>query len=106
MISKEKIEKIVKIIIEKYSPEKIILFGSYANGNPTEDSDVDFLIVKDTELPRYKRSREIRKYLRGLKAPIDLIVYNRDEIEEWKNVKNAFITQIVKNGKVMYEKQI
>ncbi|RLC44808.1 MAG: nucleotidyltransferase domain-containing protein, partial [Candidatus Cloacimonadota bacterium] len=63
MITQKQIEKIVKRIIKHYRPDKIILFGSYAYGNPTEHSDLDLLIVKNSNLPRYKRAREIRKYL-------------------------------------------
>ena len=102
MISKYKINQIIKIIKDNINPEKIILFGSYANGNPDEHSDLDLLIVKDSDVPRYKRGREIRKYLRGIGVPLDIIVYTKDEIDRWKNVEEAFITQIMKNGKVLY----
>ena len=103
MIPQDKIDIVVNTIVEKYSPEKIILFGSYANGTPTEDSDVDLLIIKDTDLPRPKRLREVRKFLRGMKIPLDLIVYNSSEIKKWKDVKQAFITRVLNNGKVLYE---
>ena len=102
MISKSKINQIIKIIKDNINPEKIILFGSYANGNPDEHSDLDLLIVKDSDVPRYKRGKEIRKYLRGIGVPLDIIVYTKDEIDRWKNVEEAFITQIMKNGKVLY----
>ena len=102
MISKYKINQIIKIIKDNINPEKIILFGSYANGNPDEHSDLDLLIVKDSDVPRYKRGKEIRKYLRGIGVPLDIIVYTKDEIDRWKNVEEAFITQIMKNGKVLY----
>lgn len=102
MISQGQIEEITRRIVVNYRPEKIILFGSYAIGNPTEDSDLDLLIVKEQTLPRYKRGREIRKYLRGLKVPVDLIVYTNEEIQNWKDVKTAFITRVIKEGKVLY----
>lgn len=104
MISQKQIQKILKIIVEKYKPEKIILFGSYAYGYPSKDSDLDLLIVKDINLPRYKRAREIRKYLWGITdIPKDIIVYTQKEIDDWAEVKEAFITNIVKNGKILYE---
>ncbi len=105
MIIPKQINKIIKIIIEKYKPDRIILFGSYAYGNPNENSDLDLLIIKDTDLPRYKRAREIRKYLWGItNIPKDIIVYTQKEIDDWKEVKEAFITSIVEKGKVLYEK--
>jgi len=102
----KQIEEIVKRIIDNYKPEKIILFGSYAYGIPTKDSDLDLLIVKDSSLPRPKRAREIRKYLWGIsEIPKDIIVYTQKEIDDWKEVEEAFVTKIVKKGKILYEDQ-
>jgi predicted nucleotidyltransferase len=104
MIMEKQIEDIVKRIVDNYKPEKIILFGSYAYGTPKKDSDLDLLIVKESDLPRYKRAREIRKLLWGIsEIPKDIIVYTQNEIDDWKEVEEAFITQIVKDGKVLYE---
>lgn len=50
-----KLRKVIEIIIKKYKPTKIILFGSYAYGNPTEESDIDLLIVKETKEPFHRR---------------------------------------------------
>jgi len=106
MITQKQIEKILKIIVDKYKPEKVILFGSYAYGYPSKDSDLDLLVVKDSHLPRYKRAREIRKYLWGITdIPKDIIVYTQKEIDDWAEVKEAFITTIVKKGKILYEDQ-
>jgi uncharacterized protein len=102
MVTKEQIDEVVKRIRDSYHPEKIILFGSYAYGNPTEESDLDILIIKETALPRYRRGREVRRCLRGLKTPVDLIVYSKKEIEEWLNVNTAFITTVMEKGKVLY----
>jgi predicted nucleotidyltransferase len=63
MTIREQIEEIVKRIVDHYKPRKIILFGSYAYGAPAKDSDLDLLVVKDTDLPGYKGAREIRKFL-------------------------------------------
>lgn len=102
MISQEKINEVVNRIVKNVNPEKIILFGSYAYENPSEDSDLDLLIIKEMKMPRYKRSREVKKYLRGLKIPIDVIVYTQKEIKEWENTKTSFISQATKEGKVLY----
>ncbi|MBI3600315.1 MAG: nucleotidyltransferase domain-containing protein [Nitrospinae bacterium] len=102
MITKDRIDEIVKRIVENYHPEKIILFGSYAYGTPSEDSDLDLLIIKDSNLPRYKRGREVRRYLRGLKLAIDLVVYTKEEIQKWSDVRTAFITTAVERGKILY----
>ena len=103
MITREQINEITRRIVQSFQPEKVILFGSYARGNPTENSDLDLLIIKDSNIPRYKRGREIRKHLRGLKIPVDLVVYTKDEIHKWRLVKTAFITTVMESGVVLYE---
>jgi len=105
------IEREIKIIldtiIEKLSPLKIVLFGSYVYGKLTKDSDIDILVVvQDHKLPRYKRAREIRKCLWNKVAiPKDILIYTVDEIKKWEGVKEAFITSVLEQGKVVYEKQ-
>ena len=102
--AKEDIDKIVKTIAKNYNPEKIILFGSYAYGNPTSESDIDLLVIKHSKLPRYKRAREIRKHLWGItEMSTDILVYTPEEVDEWKNVKESFITSVVKKGKSVYK---
>ncbi len=109
---KKNVEKDIQIIldtiIEKLSPLKIILFGSYVYGKPTKDSDIDILvIVQEHKLPRYKRAREIRKCLwNKVSIPKDILIYTVDEIKKWEGIKEAFITSILEKGKVVYEKQV
>ncbi len=105
MITSEQIADITNRIVANVKPEKIVLFGSYARGNPTEESDLDLFVIKESTLPRYKRGQEIRKHLRRLKVPIDLVVYTKDEIARWREVRTAFITTVVETGIVLYEQR-
>lgn len=102
LITQEQINTVVNRIVESAKPEKVIIFGSYAYGQPDENSDLDILVIKNTNTPQFQRTREIRKHLRGLAIPIDIVVYTPQEINEWKDTQAAFITQIVKYGKVIY----
>lgn len=102
MITQEQINTVISRIVESTKPEKVIIFGSYAYGKPDENSDLDILIIKNTDIPQFQRARGIRKHLRGLAIPIDIVVYTPQEIDEWKDTQAAFITQIVKYGKVVY----
>lgn len=86
MIPQEKINEVVERIVKNVQPEKVVLFGSYAYGEPYEDSDLDILVIKESVLPRHERVREIKKCLRGIKIPVDLIVYTPKEIDEWRGV--------------------
>jgi predicted nucleotidyltransferase len=107
MLKAEQLTKILRRIAEIQKPEQIVLFGSYASGTATEDSDLDLLVVvNDHTLPRHRRAREIRKQLWGLAdIPKDILVYTQSEIDEWKDVETAFITEALREGQVVYDKK-
>ncbi len=107
MVTRDQILSIVNHIVEIAHPEKVILFGSYAYGQPNDLSDLDLLVVvKESHEPQYKRAREIRRRLVGrMQVPKDILVYTSNEIQEWQAVPQAFITTAVTKGKVLYEKQ-
>ncbi len=104
MIPKSKIDELVGRIATIYNPDKIILFGSYANGVPDENSDVDLLIIKDTEKTRPERGIEVRKILSGTMVPMDILIYTNQEIKESEKKKYSFVYQALTNGKTLYEK--
>ena len=104
MIGKEKISEIVNKIAAGYNPDKIILFGSYATGNPNEDSDLDLFVIKDTDLPRPQRTVQVRRMLYGSMIPIDLIVFTPKEIDESKGNKFSFVHEVLTTGKTLYER--
>ncbi len=104
MIGSDKIAEIVTKIALGYNPEKIILFGSYAAGNPNDNSDLDLMVIKDSDLPRPQRTVQVRKMLFGSMIPIDLIVYTPQEIEESRARAFSFVHEVLSNGKTLYEK--
>ncbi|HEY9114417.1 MAG TPA: nucleotidyltransferase domain-containing protein [Bacteroidales bacterium] len=104
MIAQEKISEIVNKITSGYNPDKIILFGSYASGNPNEDSDLDLFVIKKSDLPRPQRTMQVRKMLFGSMIPIDLIVYTPKEVDESMANKYSFVNEVLKTGKTLYER--
>jgi predicted nucleotidyltransferase len=104
MIDLTKINEIALRIASKFNPEQIILFGSYAKGTPDNGSDIDLLIVQDTNLPNHKRGLDIRLSLIGTKMPFDILVYTRNEFENEKNDKFSFLNSAMKNSKILYER--
>ncbi len=98
-------DEIVRRIVQQVDPERIVLFGSYARGNPHRESDVDLLVVMETDLPRHKRSVPIYRALAGLLLPKDVLVYTPEEIRAWQEVPQAFITTALREGRVLYEKK-
>jgi predicted nucleotidyltransferase len=98
----------VKRIVSALDPEKIILFGSYAYGNPTHDSDVDLLVVMETYGNTKEKQREISMLLYPRQFPVDIIVKTPKEVEAALKggVDNAFfIREIIKKGKVLYDRR-
>jgi len=104
MIGTDKIAEIVNRIATGYDPDKIILFGSYASGEQSEDSDLDLFVIKSSDLPRPQRALQVRKMLFGMMVPIDLIVYTPDEIAISRDNKYSFVHEIMNIGKVLYER--
>jgi uncharacterized protein len=98
------LDEIVKKIIAGYSPRKIILFGSYASGMPTEDSDIDLLIIKETDKRPIDRWTEVKRLLRdrGREAPVSPLVYTPKELSDRMGIKDFFIQEILEKGKVLY----
>jgi predicted nucleotidyltransferase len=105
MIESSKINDIVTRIAYGFNPDKIILFGSYAAGNPNNDSDIDLLIIKDTDLPRHKSSFDIQKSLRGSMVPLDILVYTQKEFEQEQLNKYSFLSTAIKTSKILYERK-
>ncbi len=101
----ELINYIIKKIVREIKPEKIILFGSYARGDFSEDSDLDLFIIKDDdESSRYIR-RKVDALLRGRKFAVDLLVRKSAEVEWNLKAQNPFyLYHIFKDGKVLYER--
>jgi len=81
--------------------KKLILFGSYARGNQSEDSNLDLMvIVENSDLLRHKSARTIRQHLRGITdVPRNILVYTQNEIDEWASVKLSFVSNILQAEK-------
>ncbi len=98
--------------LKQINPYKIILFGSYANRNVSEDSDIDLIVVLDSlEIAKnyddkIKNKLIVRKSIYDLskKVPIDLVIYTKDEYDIILNNENSFFTEIENTGKTLYKK--
>lgn len=86
--------------LRKLSPQAIILFGSAARGEMKKDSDLDFLVVIDSDKPFTDRMRDIRTQIKT-NTPLDLIVLTPQEVRELPK-KSTFFSQVIKEGKLLY----
>jgi len=96
------IREIVSKIVKHFPPDKVILFGSRAWGEPTKESDLDILVVMDVGGSPIRKAAEISRIVRPRFLPIDIIVRTPDEIEHGIGIGDPFIKMIMNHGKVLY----
>lgn len=96
--------EVVKRLQIAGKPLKIVLFGSQSRGDSHPESDLDLLVVEESDLPRHKRSPRYYKALAGVFPSKDITVWTPAEIQEWDAVPNAFVTTALREGKVLYER--
>ena len=101
-IPKSVIRNLSRRIVEQFKPQKIILFGSYARGNPRPESDVDLLIIMNTSLKERQQSLQIRRSL-GVLFGLDLIVRTPKKLSQRLKMGDSFLEDVLKEGKVLYE---
>lgn len=101
---KKLLNEAVQKLTRDYHPEKIILYGSYAYGHPTPDSDIDLLIVRETDKKRVDRFVEVNRmlYRPGRRVSISPLVYTPHEIEQRVSLGDDFIREILTRGHVLY----
>ena len=105
MITAEQLDDIVGRIVERFAPEKIVLFGSQARGDAREDSDVDLLVVAETDLPLRERYPLMRGLLADFPAAFDVFWKTPEEYRRWRSVVNHVVYFAEKYGRVVYERR-
>lgn len=106
MIENNQITDIVNKIALNYKPDKIILFGSYAQGNYSDNSDLDFILVKDTNIPKHKRGLEVRRLFYGLPIAMDFKIYTSLEFSNELSNQYSFLNSAIKGSKLLYERKV
>lgn len=103
------LNNIVQAILSVMSPEKIIMFGSRARGDFQDDSDLDLMIIDShsfgKERSRFQERIKIRKALEQIRIAKDILLYDKNEVEYWKDSINHIIANCLREGKVLYERQ-
>ena len=102
-LTTEILEQVTARIVNAVHPERILLFGSHVWGLPTEDSDIDLMIVVGhSDQPAYRRAQEVYKSLRGLPLPVEVIVRTRDEVSQAARVATSLEQRVLAEGRVLY----
>ncbi len=99
----KELKKIINVVIPKYRPEKIILFGSLAHNHIRETSDIDIFIIKDTYKRYWDRIDEVLHLVHPEEA-IDIFIFTPKEVKDNLRKKNPYLKEILEEGKVLYER--
>lgn len=92
----------LQALIEAAQPERIILFGSHARGDAREDSDLDFLVIEAHVDDRAKEMVRLRRVLRPLRIPADVLLYSSEDIEKWGDQPGSALYWILREGQAVY----
>jgi predicted nucleotidyltransferase len=102
MISRKDIKRVCAQIARGFRPQRIILFGSYASGKPTPDSDVDLLVIMPFKGRTIEKAVEISSRLEH-RFPIDLLVRSPEEVRQRLEWNDFFLREVTEKGVVMYD---
>jgi len=105
VLSKELLDEIVQRLVEEAHPEKIVLFGSHAYGEPDVDSDIDLIVIEDEVSSKWEESVRLRGLLKDILIPMDIIVVKSEEFEFYaENWINSIFAEAKHKGKVLYDR--
>ena len=102
MVNRSEIDAFVQQVVAQFAPERVILFGSYARGDATADSDVDLLVVMPTKKKVLDQALEIRQRIRR-SFPLDLVVKTPEDVTRRASLNDFFVKAILEEGTVLYE---
>lgn len=104
-ISDETIQGVVEDIVKKCKPIKVVLFGSYAYGNPTPDSDLDILVVANWRIPWAEKVRRVRRAVSTEGLSLDVVVRSQGQVRKALRGRDWFVQEVFREGKVLYERK-
>ena len=103
MISEATIQQAVERLVAAANQSKVILFGSYARGDATEDPDLDLMVI-ERELPnKFEEMVRLRQELRPLRIPVDVLVYSQEYVDDWGHLPGSALYWALREGRVLHE---
>lgn len=105
MMDEKKIEAVKEKIVRDVSPDKIILFGSYATGEATQESDLDLVVIWESSINQHQRNMKIRRLFPGRDFSLDVFVFTPEEEKKYRNIKGTILYTAFTKGKILYERK-
>ena len=103
MITPAQIQQAVNLLKDAARPVRLILFGSYGRGNPREDSDLDLLVILSEVKNRRQEMVRLRRVLRPLRLPVDVLVVSEVAFQEWSHTPGNVLYEAAREGIILYE---
>ena len=103
MTSKTQIDTAVDLIAKAAHPARIILFGSHTRGDAGEDSDLDLLVIEPEVADRGAEMVRLRRLLRPLRIPVDLLVYSDEDVDHYGDQPGSALFWALREGKVVHD---
>ncbi|HRI38112.1 MAG TPA: nucleotidyltransferase domain-containing protein [Nitrospira sp.] len=103
MTAQEAIDTAVRRLVTAANPRKVILFGSFAEGTATSESDVDLLVIEREIDSKRAEMVRLRKAIGSIGFPVDVLVVSEGEIADWGHLPGTAMYWALKEGKVLYE---
>jgi len=103
MVDETTIRQAVALLRDAANPKKIVLFGSYATGNATDESDVDLLVIEDGAPDVMAEMVRLRRVLSPLRMPADVVVVSETYYDYWSGTPGNLMFEAASDGKVLYE---
>jgi len=103
MITQKTIDQAVQLLVSEAHPLRIILFGSHARGDADENSDLDFLVIEPKVTNKSQEMIRLRRALRPLRIPADILVISEEEVNEWGHLPGTTLYWALQEGKVLHE---
>lgn len=104
-VAEDKLEEIVRRIVEVAKPVKIVLFGSAARGEMGPNSDADFLVIVEPGPHRRKLAGDAHMSLWGIRQAVDIVVVTTEDVERYKDSPSVVIYPALREGRVVYERR-
>ncbi len=105
-VTEEQLQEVVQRIVQTFDPQRIVLFGSHAYGEPRSDSDVDLLVVLESDERPAARATRVSRVLRPRPFPMDILVRTPDELRHRLEIGDHFIREVMDHGRVLYERSV
>ena len=106
MVAFNEIEDVARKIGEQTKARAVVLFGSHARNQAGKDSDVDLLVIAESDLPRHKRSWQLHLMFKPYPFAMDILVYTPKEVEKERQFELSFISRVLREGKRLYGRAV